>query len=83
MIKTIQQEIKVCDFCDSDESVFHECRNCGKHDCFDCLDENFVTYSHAVHSTGSGDGDCLAEGRSAGLSEHPGLAVISFACPAP
>lgn len=32
---------------------------------------------------GSGDEDYLAHGSSAGLSEHPGLAIINFVCPAP
>lgn len=63
MKKLITKELKVCDWCETDEHVYHECLICGKDACFNCGEVNMTSLAHGVHFSGSGDGgycnDCL------------------------
>lgn len=56
MRKNKTVEIKVCDFCGSEDSVFDTCLGCRKDVCYNCAKKVGVDYSHAVHFSGSGDG---------------------------
>jgi len=49
-------EIKVCDFCGSDEMVHDTCLGCGKDVCYECSKRVGEDYHHAVGFSGSGDG---------------------------
>ncbi len=65
MRETVQQEIKVCDFCESKENVFNTCSICGKDICYKCHKTGGVTFHQSCFYSGSGDGCycdmCLAE----------------------
>lgn len=51
-----EEEVCICDFCNEDGHEWQPCLGCGKHFCYDCGESKAVTYSHAVHFGGTGDG---------------------------
>ncbi len=56
MKKTIKKEVRFCDKCGKEDSYPTACLACGTEMCYDCQTKHGVSYSHAVHFQGSGDG---------------------------
>ena len=52
--------VTCCDFCGKD-NCFHQCMNCGKDICYDCLDRHAVQLPHAIYCMGTGDGEYCEE----------------------
>ena len=49
-------EVKICDYCGTDKSVYYTCLCCGKDACYECKKEVGVEYNHGVYFSGSDDG---------------------------
>ncbi|KKN78864.1 hypothetical protein LCGC14_0346360 [marine sediment metagenome] len=63
MKKAITKQVDFCDTCDNG-GLTYICLGCGKCACYDCKKKGeMIEYSHAVHFSGSGDGnfcpDCV------------------------
>lgn len=56
MKKTIKKEIHLCDKCGNEADYPYRCMTCGTEFCYTCREMHGVTYNHAVHCSGSGDG---------------------------
>ena len=56
MKSEVTRTTTTCDFCNSTESTYEACANCGLDICYDCKKTKGVEYKHAIYFSGSGDG---------------------------
>jgi hypothetical protein len=56
MKKLIQIKQSFCDICGKKASGYDKCIICERDFCYDCVKTETIEYKHAVHFSGSGDG---------------------------
>ena len=69
MKKTIAKDMHVCDACEAEDIHPKTCLRCGDEHCYACSQTQGVTFNHAVHFSGSGDGYYCAECAAIALRE--------------
>jgi len=65
MKKIVEKEVNICDVCGKEDYCSSKCLICGFEACYDCKKTTMTEFNHAVHFSGSNDGDycnkCLSQ----------------------
>lgn len=61
MIKKELTEVRYCDFCGSNDSVYEHCMICGKDWCYECGKKVSETLPHSCSCSGGDDGHFCKE----------------------